>query len=79
MTDSIGNYDHKADRAFWALFFYEINCISKYDIPGRPSRIPAPGEKMSDFASRYGTTVDDMKRMWLQVERYMDQLEIKHT
>ena len=58
------------ERAFNAALAYEKNCIAKYDyIDNRPSRPPKKGERMEDFAFKYGTTVKEMKNQWRQVER----------
>lgn len=58
------------ERAFNAALAYEKNCIAKYDyIDNRPSRPPKKGERMEDFAFKYGTTVKEMKNQWWQVER----------
>ena len=58
------------ERAFNAALAYEKNCIAKYDyVDMRPSRPPKKGERMEDFACRYGTTVKEMKNQWRQVER----------
>jgi len=60
----------KQERAFNAALAYEKNCIAKYDyIDNRPSRPPKKGETMGDFACRYGTTIQEMKDQWRQVER----------
>ena len=61
------------ERAFNAALAYEKNCIAKYDyIDNRPSRPPKKGERMSDFAMRYGTTIKEMKNQWRQVERALE-------
>lgn len=72
-------YLDKQERAFNALFFYEINCIEKYDVPGKPSKLPPKGERMEDFAMKYGTTVEKMKKMWPQVEFRLKELGIWET
>lgn len=60
---------NKIERAFQALLAYEKNCIAKYDYPdNRPSKPPIKGERMSDYAERYGTTIEEMKRHWRGVE-----------
>ena len=59
----------KTERAFQALLAYEKNCIAKYDSPdNRPSKPPIKGERMSDYAERYGTTIEEMKSHWKSVE-----------
>lgn len=59
----------KSERAFQALLAYEKNCIAKYDYPdSRPSKPPIKGERMSDYAERYGTTIEEMKSHWRGVE-----------
>ena len=62
----------KYERAFNARLAYEKNCISKYDYPdwmGKPSKPPIKGERMEDFACRFGTTIQEMKDVEIQVER----------
>ena len=62
----------KCKRAFDAALAYEKNCAAKYDYPDWmqvPSRPPKKGESMADFACRYGTTTQEMKECWQQVER----------
>jgi hypothetical protein len=61
------------ERAFNAALAYEKNCIAKYDyVDMRPSRPPKKGERMEDFAFRYGTTVKEMKKQWRQVKRALE-------
>lgn len=65
----------KQKRAFDALLAYERNCL-KYEAKHPQHlqyrvRIPR-GERMSDFAMRFGTTVKEMKKHWLAVERTID-------
>jgi len=56
--------------AFNAALAYEKNCIEKYDyIDMRPSRPPKKGDRMVDFANRYGTTVKEMKNQGRVVDR----------
>lgn len=65
----LNEYREKAERAFNAAFAYEKNCIAKYDyVDMRPSRPPKKGERMEDFAFKYGTTVNEMKNQCRQVE-----------
>lgn len=60
----------KYERAFNARLAYEKNCIAKYDYPdNRPSKPPIKGERMEDFACRFGTTIQEMKDVEMQVER----------
>lgn len=62
----------KYERAFEARLAYEKNCIAKYDYPDwmiKPSRPPKKGERMSDFAMKYGTTIKEMKDVLPAVER----------
>ena len=60
----------KYERAFNARLAYEKNCIVKYDYPdNRPSKPPIKGERMEDFACRFGTTIQEMKDVEMQVER----------
>jgi hypothetical protein len=59
----------KYERAFNARLAYEKNCIAKYDYPdNRPSKPPVNGERMEDFACRFGTTIKEMKDVEMQVE-----------
>ena len=70
-SDSIANkvLREKSERAFQSLLAYEKNCIAKYDSPdNRPSKPPIKGERMSDYAERYGTTIEEMKSHWKSVE-----------
>lgn len=58
-------------RAFDAALAYEKNCRAKYDRYNQPS-LPIPkGEQMIDFAMRYGTTVQEMKKCEFQVEKIL--------
>jgi len=62
----------KYERAFNARLAYEKNCIAKYDYPDwmkKPSKPPIKGERMEDFACRFGTTIQEMKDVEMQVER----------
>jgi len=59
----------KQERAYNALLAYEKNCLkheAKYINP-QMAKIPK-GERMNDFAMRYGTTIKEMKDQWRQVE-----------
>lgn len=59
----------KQERAYNALLAYEKNCLkheAKYINP-QMAKIPK-GERMNDFAMRYGTTIKEMKHQWRQVE-----------
>ena len=59
----------KQQRAFKALLEYELNCIAKYDyLDDRPSKPPKKGETMFDYANKYGTTIEEMKKYWQEVE-----------
>ncbi len=62
------------DADFIARLEYELNCMSKYDDPLgiQPSKYPPKGERMEDYAERYGVTVDDMKRVLPAVEKFLD-------
>lgn len=65
----------KYERAFEARLAYEKNCIAKYDYPdfmNKPSRPPKKGERIGDYAMRYGTTVKEMKDCLPAVERALD-------
>ena len=71
LDDPIANkvLREKSERAFQSLLAYEKNCIAKYDSPdNRPSKPPIKGERMSDYAERYGTTIEEMKSHWKSVE-----------
>ena len=62
----------KYERAFNARLAYEKNCIAKYDYPDwmiKPSKPPIKGERMEDFADRFGTTIQEMKECTPAVER----------
>jgi hypothetical protein len=62
----------KYERAFQARLAYEKNCIVKYDYPDwmmKPSLPPKQGEGMSDYAMRFGTTIEEMKECLPAVER----------
>jgi hypothetical protein len=62
----------KYERAFNARLAYEKNCIAKYDYPDwmrEPSKPPIKGERMEDFACKFGTTIQEMKDCEIQVER----------
>lgn len=61
----------KYERAFQARLAYEKNCITKYDFPDwmmKPSLQPKQGETMSDYAVRFGTTIEEMKEILPAVE-----------
>lgn len=71
LDDQIANkvLREKSERAFQSLLAYEKNCIAKYDSPdNRPGKPPIKGERMSDYAERYGTTIEEMKSHWKSVE-----------
>jgi hypothetical protein len=62
----------KYERAFQARLAYEKNCIAKYDFPDgmmMPSLPPKEGERMYDYAMRFGTTIEEMKECLPAVER----------
>lgn len=62
----------KYERAFNARLAYEKNCIAKYDYPdNRPSKPPKAGDTMLDYAFRFGTTIQEMKEVEQQVERFL--------
>ena len=64
----------KYERAFQARLAYEKNCIAKYDYPDwmmKPSLPPKQGERMSDYAMRFGTTIEEMKECLPAVERVL--------
>lgn len=64
----------KYERAFKARLAYEKNCIAKYDYPDwmkKPSRPIPRGERMEDFAFKFGADVNEMRKHELEwaVER----------
>jgi hypothetical protein len=65
-----GDFIDHNNNACLALFAYEENSkqFDRQTAPGNPVFIPA-GSRMSDFASRYGTTVKEMKEHWRCVEK----------
>lgn len=63
----------KYERAFNARLAYEKNCIAKYDYQDNiPSKPPIKGERMEDFACRFGTTIQEMKECLPAVERALN-------
>lgn len=70
---SLIKYYEESHRAFNAMMAYEKNCISKYDHPLYPSKVPIKGERMEDFALKYGTTVKEMKACAIEVERELNK------
>jgi len=60
-------------EAFNARLAYERNCMAKYDRPNRPSKTPPSGERMQDYAEMYGCTLEEMKRVLPEVERFIKQ------
>lgn len=63
--------DFNQSPAFIARLEYEKNCIAKYDRPNRPSIAIPEGERMSDFAYKFGCTVKEMKDVLPEVERFL--------
>jgi len=64
----------KYNAAFDARLAYERNCIAKYDYPdNRPSKSPIFGERMIDYAYKFGTTVEEMKKVEGQVELFLEK------
>jgi hypothetical protein len=62
-------------RALDALVDYELTMQALYDYPeymGRPSRVHANGHKMKDFALRYGTCIEDMRKQQKNVDREIE-------
>ena len=59
--------------AFIARLAYERNCEAKYDRSGGPSRTPVPGERMQDYAEKYGCTIEEMIEVLPEVERFMEK------
>lgn len=69
---------NRVERAFNAALAYEKNCYLKYDDPfNRPGRPIPPGETMKDFASRFGTTVEEMKQQERQVDAEIERTNFK--
>lgn len=69
--ESIDRYE----RAFEARLAYEKNCIAKYDYPNwmcKPSRPSKKGETMLDYAIRFNTTVEEMKKCEREVDRFLE-------
>lgn len=58
--------------AFDALLAYERNCMARYDRHNRPSVTPIPGERMEDYAVRFGTTIEEMKAARNEVEAFLE-------
>lgn len=58
--------------AFKARLEYERNCEAKYDQPHGPSKCPRVGERLQDYAEKYGCTVDELIKVLPEVERYME-------
>jgi hypothetical protein len=59
----------KQERAYNALLAYEKNCIRHEVKYINPQMVKIPkGERMNDFAMRYGTTIKEMKEQWREVE-----------
>ena len=58
-------------NAFKARLEYERNCEAKYDRPGMPSLPPPAGERMQDYAEKYGCAFEEMIKVLPEVERYM--------
>ena len=55
----------KYERAFNARLAYEKNCIAKYDYPDwmmKPSRPILKGERMEDFAYKFGADIKEMRK-----------------
>jgi hypothetical protein len=75
VTPSRGSIE-RYQRAFNAALAYEKNCIAKYDYPdwmNKPSKPPKKGERMEDYAAKYGTTIKEMKDQWRNVERALGE------
>ena len=61
----------RRSTAFCARLEYERNCIEKYDRPGSPSYTPPIGERMLDYAEKFGCTLSEMKDVLPEVEKYL--------
>lgn len=59
-------------NAFRARLAYERRCAWRYDRPGRPSLPIQKGDRMEDFAIKFGTTVQEMKDVLREVEKFME-------
>lgn len=63
------------NNAAWrAMLAYERNCIEKYDDPLNryPSKPPIKGERMIDYANKFGVTIEEMKGQAGKVERFLE-------
>ena len=62
------------ENAFNARMAYEKNCILKYDDPlgTRPSKTPPRGERMKDYAVRYGVSEQSMRDILPDVEKAIE-------
>lgn len=60
------------ENSFNALLAYEKNCILKYDRPNKPSICPKRGERMQDFALKFNTSIELMKKQRNMVELYLE-------
>lgn len=65
---------NKLPNAFDALLAYELNCKRyEWGVPEHlhyTVKIPK-GEEMRDFALKYDTTVEAMKKEWRNVENHL--------
>ena len=59
----------KSEVAFAALMAYEVNA-QKYDQPFGATNIPK-GQRMSDYAMTFNTTIAEMKTQWRNVEEVL--------
>tara|TARA_R110000772_G_C13310332_1_gene440574 strand:- start:8779 stop:9270 length:492 start_codon:yes stop_codon:yes gene_type:complete len=64
-------------NAYNALLAYELNCMEKYDQPMGHSKPPKMGDRMVDFAIRFGTSVEQMKQHWVAVD--LETRQLKHN
>jgi hypothetical protein len=76
-TPIVDPFINRDDNAFKAALEYEINCRLKYDKEHGPSISPKVGERMGDFAERYGTAIHKMKMYERQVEDFLEDKEIR--
>ncbi len=65
------NWINLTSNAFKARLEYERNCEAKYDRPGRPSIAPREGERMVNYAQKWGCSIYEMIEVLPEVERYM--------
>lgn len=76
LGQTISNQAHRlSQRSYYALLEYELNATN-YDRINAPSLHIPVGERMIDYAIEYNTTIDDMKKHELEVDRYISKMRI---